>query len=209
MRERIGKMLQLGIGRPERFLSLLAVRYILNRQKDRARLRIRIEDLAGVEQHHFPSDMLKFVCHLKVPERGMRGENVLQQLTQFRDIPLSVPEVINETLLRLLPHGLKRLVERPVRFHHLQVLVQDHQRLPHRFYNRFGEVETALCGINIDQHQHGAVDSCHPVPRTAGCAANTSGRASRGYRAVSDRRPPSHPTATAAGRAIRFEAEDR
>ena len=69
VRERIGKMLQFGIGRPECFLSPLAVCYVLNRQKDRPRLRIRIEDLAGVEQHHFPSDMFKFVGHLKVPER--------------------------------------------------------------------------------------------------------------------------------------------
>ena len=67
------------------------------------------------------------------------------------------PEVVDETLLGLLPRGLERLVERLVRFHDLQVLVQDHERLPHRLYNRFGEVKTALGGINIDQHQHGAV----------------------------------------------------
>ena len=69
MRERIGKMLQFGIGRLERFLSPLAVCDVLNREEDRPRLRIRIEDLAGVEQHHFPSDIFKFVGHLKVPER--------------------------------------------------------------------------------------------------------------------------------------------
>jgi hypothetical protein len=43
-------------------------------------------------------------------------------------------------------------------FTDLQVLVQDHQGLAHRFHNRFGEVLTALGGIDIDQHQHGAVD---------------------------------------------------
>ena len=157
MRERIGKMLQFGIGCPECFLGLLAVCCVLNRQQDGPRLRIRIEDLAGVEQHHFPSDMFKFVGHLKVPERRVRGENVLQQLAQFRDIPLSVPEVVDQTLLRLLRRGLERFVERLVRFHDLQVLVQDHQGLPHRFHNRFGEVKAALGGIDIDQHQHGAV----------------------------------------------------
>ena len=97
VRERIGKMLQFGIGRPERFLGLLAVGCVLNRQQDRPRLRIRIEDLAGVEQHHFPSDMFEFVRHLKVPERRVRGENVLQQLAQFRNIPLSVPQVVDQT----------------------------------------------------------------------------------------------------------------
>ena len=126
MRERIGKMLQFGIGCPERFLGLLAVRRVLNRQEDRPRLRIRIEDLAGVEQHHFPSDMLKFVRHLKVPERRVRGENVLQQLAQFRDIPLSVPEVVDQTSLGLLPRGPERFVERLVGFHDFEVLVQDH-----------------------------------------------------------------------------------
>ena len=69
VRDRIGKMLQFGIGRLECFLGLLAVCCVFNGQKDRPRLCIRIEDLAGVEQHHFPSDMFKFVCHLKVPER--------------------------------------------------------------------------------------------------------------------------------------------
>ena len=139
------------------FLGLLAVCRILNRQQDRPRLRIRIEDLAGVEQHHFPSDMFKFVRHLKVPEGGVRGENVLQQLAQFRDIPLSVPEVVDQTPLGLLRRGLERFVERLVGFHDLQVLVQDHQGLPHGFHDRFGEVKTALGGIDIDQHQHGAV----------------------------------------------------
>ena len=88
----------------------------------------------------------------------MRGENVLQQFSQCRDVPLSVSQVPDETLLGLLPGGLESLVERPVRFHDLQILVQDHERLPHRFYNGFGEVKTALGGINIDQHHHGAVD---------------------------------------------------
>ena len=140
------------------FLSLLAVCYVFNRQQDGPRLGIRIEDLAGVEQHHFPSDMFEFVGHLKVAERGVRGENVLQQLAQFRDIPLSVPEVVDETPLRLLRRGTERFVERLVGFHDPQVLGQNHQGLPHGFHNRFGEVQPALGGVDIDEHHHGAVD---------------------------------------------------
>ncbi len=87
----------------------------------------------------------------------MRGKNVLQQLAQFRNIPLSVPQVVDQTPLRLLARGLERLIESLVSFDDLQVLVQDYQGLAHRFYNRFGEVLTALGGIDIDQHHYGAV----------------------------------------------------
>jgi hypothetical protein len=87
----------------------------------------------------------------------MRGEHVFQQLAQFRDIPLSIPEVVYEAPLRLLPRSSEGFVECPVRFEDSQVLVQDHQRLPHRFYNCFGEVQAALRGIHIDQHEDGAV----------------------------------------------------
>jgi hypothetical protein len=41
--------------------------------------------------------------------------------------------------------------------HDLQVLVQDRQGLAHGFHNGFGEIKTALGGVDIDQHQHGAV----------------------------------------------------
>ena len=125
MGERVGEVLQLRVVCQERFLGPLTVGCVFDRQKDGPRSRIGVEDLAGVEQHHFPSDAFKFVCHLEVPERGARRENVLQELAQFRNIPLSVPEVVNEVRLRLFPHGLKRFVERPVRFHDFQVLVQD------------------------------------------------------------------------------------
>ena len=67
--ERVGKMLQFGIGRLERFLRPLAVCYVLNRQEDHPRLGIRIENLAGIEQHHLSTDMFEFVCHLEITER--------------------------------------------------------------------------------------------------------------------------------------------
>jgi hypothetical protein len=68
MRERISKMLKFGIGLPQSILSLLAVCCVLDRHQDRPCLRIRIEDFARVEQHYLPSDVLKVVCHLKVPK---------------------------------------------------------------------------------------------------------------------------------------------
>ena len=100
VRQRIGKMLEFGIGGVERFFGLLAVCCVLDRQKDGARLRIRIEDLARVEQHHLPSHVLEFVGHFKIPERRVRRENVLQQFAQFRNIPLSVPQVVDQAPLR-------------------------------------------------------------------------------------------------------------
>ena len=89
----------------------------------------------------------------------MRRENILQQLAQRGDIPLSVPEAVNETPLGLLRRGPEGFVERPVGLYDFEVLVQDHQRLPHRFHDRFGEVKPALGGVDIDQHQYGAVGS--------------------------------------------------
>ena len=157
MRERIGEMLQFGVGCLERFLGLLAVGGVFDCQKDGARLRIWIEDLAGIEHHDFPPDMIEFVGHLKIPERCVGGENVLQQLAQFRNIPLSVPQIVDQAPLGLLARRPERFVERLVGFHYLQILVEDHQRLAHGFHDGFGEVLTALGGIDIDQHQHGAV----------------------------------------------------
>ena len=101
--------------------------------------------------------MFKLVRHLEIPECRMRGENILQQLAQFRDIPLSVPEVVDKTIFRLFLGCAEGFVKLPVRFDDLQVLIEDDQRLAHRFDNSLGEVETALGGIDIDQHQHGAV----------------------------------------------------
>src|ERR1051326_6190074 len=100
-------MLEFGIGCPKRFFRPLAVCCVLDREEDGPRLRMRIEDLARVEQHHFAADMFKFMRHLKVPEGRMRGENVLQELAQFRDIPLSISEVVDETTLRVLPRRLE------------------------------------------------------------------------------------------------------
>ncbi len=97
-------MLQLRVS-PQRFLGLFAFGYVFDRQQDGSCLYIRIENLAGVEQHHLPSDSIKVVGHLKIPERGARRENILQQLPEFRYIPLSVPQVVNETPLRLLLRG--------------------------------------------------------------------------------------------------------
>ena len=104
MGESISKMLQFGVGGSKRLLGLLAVRSVssMASRRSSALAGLRIEDLAGIEQHHFPSHPVKFVRHLEIAKHGVGGKDVFQQLAQLRNIPLSVPQVVDQTPFRLL-----------------------------------------------------------------------------------------------------------
>ncbi len=68
--------------------------YILNGEKNEMGLVHLPVYPSSVQLHYSSADGLKFVLHLEVVEGRVPGQNLFQDLSQFRDVPLSVPQII-------------------------------------------------------------------------------------------------------------------
>ena len=53
-------------------------------------------DLPGIEQHLFMTDRWKIMLNLIIMKLVFFQEDILQELPEFRDVPLAVAEVIND-----------------------------------------------------------------------------------------------------------------
>jgi hypothetical protein len=87
--------------------------------------------------------------HLIAVEGCLLGQDGFQQVPQPRDIPLSIPEVIDK-----LPHGLFRLhleeiTEGAVGGDHPEVLIQGDQGLTHSVDDALGKPEGTGCCCGV------------------------------------------------------------
>lgn len=110
------------------------------------------------------ANRLEFVGRLELVERAVPGKDIFQQLAQRRDVPLPVAQVIDQPVLSLRGSDVEGPVKGIIGNLHPQSFIQDEQRR-HRLDHRLGEV-VRLLGllfgpferVNVNQHQHRAVD---------------------------------------------------
>ena len=108
----------------------------------------------------------KLLLHLEVLEDLVAGQDFLQQFPEAGDVPLAFPQLIDETVFRLLGGSLEDPVKGIVGRDHPEVAVQDHQGLPHGGDDGLGIVpglfdllQAPLQEVHIHQGQHDAVDA--------------------------------------------------
>ena len=94
--------------------------------------------LAGVEQHHPPSDDREVMLPLKIVEDRTQGNNIFKEVSQDRDIPLAVAQFVNQAVLGFFERDLKSLVEGAIRGSHAQRGVKNQERLAHRIHDVLG-----------------------------------------------------------------------
>src|SRR4030042_2734371 len=111
-----------------RFAKLLlhppALSDIFNGKKHHLRPAVALNDTPGVKPHYFASDGGKLLCNLKVLERGVLGEKVLQQFLEVWYVPLAVAHFVDQVVFRLPGRGLECLVKRLVRRLYPQIRVE-------------------------------------------------------------------------------------
>src|ERR1700730_525599 len=88
-------------------------------------------ELAGVEQHHSPSNDRKIMLPLELVEDRTEGDNFLEKGSQDRDIPLAVAQLVNQTVLGFFERDLEGLVEGAVGRSDAQSGVKNQERLAH------------------------------------------------------------------------------
>src|SRR5690606_31930249 len=85
-------------------------------------------------------DPLEDVVDLVVVEGLVVGEDILQEPPELGDVPLPVPEVVDEAADGLFGPGAERPVERLVGRLHAEVEVEDEETLADGVHDHFGEV---------------------------------------------------------------------
>ena len=106
-----------------------ALLFLFDGQEDELRLAIPGIEAAGIEHHVPATDALKLVLHLKPFKYSVPGNDLLQQLSQARNIPLVIAQLIEQPPLGLLGLDIKGLVECPVSLPYPQLRVE-HACLP-------------------------------------------------------------------------------
>ena len=118
-------------------LQPLAVGDVLDGEEEQLILAPRRE-AAGVEEHRLRADVLEIVLDLEILERAVRRDDVLQERPQGRDVPLAVPEVVDESADGLGRGDPEGLVEGAIRRPDVEVPVEDQERPPHRGHDALG-----------------------------------------------------------------------
>ena len=119
--------------------ALASVGYVFHRQHQQLAMVAR-EQLTCVKQHYAAADDGKGVFELKVVKYGALWNNILQQRTQVRDIPLSVTELVDEVILGFSWRYVKSLIKRAVGGLNAQGGVEHQQGFAHGIDYVLGEV---------------------------------------------------------------------
>ena len=117
---------------------------------------------ASVHEQNLPANLGILAINFQIDDRGPVGEDLLQRLTELREIPLPLPEIVDGLVLRLLAGELEKLIKSLVRGPHFQVRAKQYQRRRHSLDDgfgikaRFGDLRFQR--VNIVQSQHRALD---------------------------------------------------
>ncbi len=97
---------------------------------------VLVHDLARVEQHDAVPDAEKVVLDLEIVHRDAVGDDRLEQVAQRRYVPLAVAEREQQAAVRVGRLHLEGLVEGAARREHVEVLIEDEERLRNRVDDR-------------------------------------------------------------------------
>ena len=119
----------------------------------------------AVEQHDLAAERLEIVLDLEILDGRAARQQLFEQLAQPRDVPLAVADLVDEPAQHVVRRDREGAVERAVGAFDAQVLVEHQQRLAHRVDGALGDFVGhdggrlgALEGVDVEQHQHRAVD---------------------------------------------------
>ena len=87
--------------------------------------------LAGVQQHHAAPNVREGVLKFKIVKHRTFGNNVFQQGSQVRNIPLTVAKFVDQSPLGLSRRHVKRLIKSSICTLHPQRGVQNQQWFTH------------------------------------------------------------------------------
>src|SRR5688500_13239500 len=98
---------------------------------------------SGIEQHDPLAEMGKIVLEEKVVEDRALGNDVFQKSPQRGDVPLTVAELVNESIFGFLGRDAKGAINGGIGRSDAHRGVEDDQRLPDGVENVLGEVVNA------------------------------------------------------------------
>ena len=127
--------------------GVTAIRDVFDREKYERRRFGAIVQSTGVEEHDAPADVGKIVLDLVIVKVAVAGQQFIEQLTQRRDIPLAVAEIVDQPIERLFRRSIKCPVERWACYNDPQVRIQYQQRLAHGLY----DFVTVVVGNHINK----------------------------------------------------------
>jgi len=107
------------------------LRHILYSEKDDRRKSAVVLKiyLSGVEEHHLAADPREVVGDFKAPKERILREDLLEELSERRYVPLSVSELVHDFLFRIFRLHLERLIEWMISRDDPELFVQDQYRL--------------------------------------------------------------------------------
>jgi hypothetical protein len=84
--------------------------------------------LTSAQQHRATPNGFKLARHFQIIKKTVPGQNLLQECSQFGNVPLAVTQLMHEAVLCLRRGDAKMFVERFVRRLHAQVRIENQQR---------------------------------------------------------------------------------
>src|ERR1700731_2140922 len=109
---------------------------ILNAKQDCGVCTSLIKNLTGVQEHRAPTDAGEIMLDFVVFHGSLLGNNFSEQQTKFRNIPLTVSEVIQEFALSVVGIDIECQVERSARSHDPKILIEHNERFSNRVDDR-------------------------------------------------------------------------
>src|SRR5204862_900863 len=90
------------------------------------------------QQHDPPADEREVVFELEVVEDGALWNDVFQQRAQSGNVPLTVAELVDQSVLGFIRRDMKGLVKGTVRGVNAETAVEDQQRLANGVHDILG-----------------------------------------------------------------------
>ena len=87
-------------------------------------------DSTAIEDHEPLADACEVALYLEVFDRHVAGTNLLQENTKLGNVPLAIPQFIDEFVLCLLWLNPEGPVERPICHSHPQGVIENQDRFP-------------------------------------------------------------------------------
>ena len=165
-------------------LGTLVLGDVLDGEQEQALAAFHRREPAGVEQHDFRADRGERVLHFEIVNGIEVLQDSVEQRPQTGDIPLTVAEVVNELALRFHFRDAEGEVERAIRGHDVQTLVEHNKRFAQRGNDILGVRErifrlllTLPALANVTEHLHGPGELAVLMPNGSGTAVDWTFRA--------------------------------
>ena len=115
-----------------RFLGEQTLSDIMDGQEDAPRATAGVVQHPGAEQHGARAETFKRVGDLEAAEEGVPWNDLFKQFAQFRDVPLAIDQLINQTALRFGRRNIEGLIKCFIGGVDGQVGLENQQRIAQR-----------------------------------------------------------------------------